>query len=132
MNFKEYFTEASQWRREAYTGTHHKKIEPIEPHLTKYEKQLLNKWRETLKVGDRVDLIDKRTYMPGIMAYNEPITNIKHFKTNIPNQSLIFYTKLGSGGSEDFYPPGYMPGDLTKKQLSSSTLNTFGDLIDEL
>ena len=134
MNFKEYFTESSRWKREDYIGTHHKEIEPIEPYLTEFEKQLLNQWRESLEVGDRVDIIDIPKQLPGIVHHDVPIDHFQQISgTSI---KLAGIKQKGHGvryvSLDSVFPVGYMPGNLTKKQLSPDTLNTFGDLIDEL
>ena len=133
MNFKQYFTESVNWkRRKARKGV------PPMPELSRSEKELLRQWRKTLKVGDHIDIIDDKHYPPGILVDNEPIKKIEHIQGNkqmVDNYEMedLFIRAgfLGTNGIH-FYPPGYMPGDMTKKQLSPDTLNTFGDLIDEL
>jgi hypothetical protein len=136
MSFKQYFTES--WKREAYTGTHHKKIEPINNYLTRHEKELLRQWRHTLKVGDLVDVIDRSGWLNGVMAENQPIKDIERIQANpdmFKNYEMedLFATVGGVGTNAScLYPVGYMPGDMFKKTLNPDTVRELGGLIDEL
>jgi len=120
MNFKQYFLESTSWKREAYTGTHHKKIEPIRSHLSRHEKELLRQWRHTLKVGDFVDIIDRSGWLNGVMHENRPIKDIKSIQAD-PNlfdnyeMEDLFATVNGVGTNANcLYPVGYMPNDLSR------------------
>jgi len=133
MNFKQYFTEAVGWKRKKSR----RGVQPM-PKLSQEEKELLRQWRHTLKVGDHVDIIDDIRYPPGVLVNNEPIKKIEHINANkqmLDNYDMedLFITAdfLGTNGIA-FYPPGYMPGDMFRKQLNPSTAEKFGELIDEL
>ena len=137
MNFKQYFTQAVGWKREKSR----RGVQPM-PKLSQEEKELLRQWRHTLKVGDYVDIIDDNYYPPGVLVDNEPIKEIVHINANkqkLDNYDmedlLITAGFLGTNGIA-FYPPGYMPGDMTRKQLKKeinpSTAEKFGELINEL
>jgi hypothetical protein len=133
MNFKQFFTEATGWTREKFTGLGDSKAKPIKTYITKDEEELLNQWRKQLKIGDRVDLIDLPQMRPGIVDENIPID---HFTKVFGRPDVPTFALERSGyrgvGLNHIYPPGYMPGDMFRGQLNPDTTKVFDELIDEL